>query len=161
MEVHWNSQSRVDDGDPLASGGSLKRSLRILIVDDSRDCAVSLMFLCRLWGHLAECCYDSAAALALAESFRPDAFLLDLAMPFTSGYDLVRELKTRASQEDALFVAMSGYIDEPHRTQATTCGFHRFFGKPLDLVELKDLLSVRATWPVNQTLAPISELVSA
>jgi CheY-like chemotaxis protein len=55
--------------------------LRILVVDDCRDNADTLLALLRLWGYEGIAAYDGANALDLARRHRPDVALLDVAMP--------------------------------------------------------------------------------
>jgi CheY-like chemotaxis protein len=159
MKVLWERQVRARDGNPIASSARPDKSLRILVVDNNRDCAVSLCFLCRLWGHDAECCFDSETAISQADSFQPNVFLLDIAMPRMNGYDLMKELQSRGQESGALFVAVSGYADEPHRALAAECGFDRYFVKPIELRQLQDLLAVQAAWSHDRKLSAINELV--
>ena len=128
----------------------------ILIVDDNQDCAVSLNFLCRLWGFDARCCYDGATALQSAENFRPDVFLLDIAMPRMSGYDLAQKLRSLPPFQNALFIAMTGYADQAHRGRGADCRFDHYLAKPADLVELKNLLSVREHGQLDRVLLSVN-----
>jgi hypothetical protein len=57
-----------------------KLGLRVLIVDDCRDYALSLGLICRLWGHPTECRFDGASALFAAQWFDPQIFLIDVAI---------------------------------------------------------------------------------
>src|SRR2546421_12958153 len=59
----------------------IPRPLRVLVVDDDRDGADSLCLLLGLHGHDCRVAYDTRAALAEADSFRPEVALLDLGMP--------------------------------------------------------------------------------
>jgi CheY-like chemotaxis protein len=81
---------------------------RVLIVDDSQDAADALGEVLRLMGHEAEVAYSASAALVRVETFSPDLYLLDLALPDMDGYELVRRLRRTANKE-ARFVAVSGY----------------------------------------------------
>jgi CheY-like chemotaxis protein len=59
-------------------------------------------------GHEAEVSYSGKEALARMEGFSPDLFMLDLALPDIDGYELARQLRSRA-REGARFIAVSGY----------------------------------------------------
>ena len=156
MEVLPKTHRPGDDGDPIKLTGRQKHLLRILVVDDHHDCAVSLCFLCRLWGHYTQYCYDGATALRLIEPFRPHVFLLDIAMPLMSGYDLAHVLRGLPPFEDTLLIAVSGYADEPHRVQAADCGFNQYLAKPPDLEKLKNLLRAQADGLLERMLPAMS-----
>jgi len=142
METRWEPQTHGSDGDRFGPTARPGKQLRILIVDNHRDSAVSLCFLCRLWGHDAQCCFDARAALNVLDSFKPEAFVLDIAMPRMSGYGLAEELRQHPLFHDSLLIAVSGFADEAHRLQAAQCGFDHFLPKPADPAELKHLLRV-------------------
>jgi DNA-binding response OmpR family regulator len=127
----------------VASDDLSKQGLRVLIVDDCRDYALSLGLICRLWGHPAECCFDGASALLAAQWFDPQIFLIDVAMPRMSGYDLVAELRKDRRFQSSLFVGVSGYADEAHRARGLNSGFDHYLVKPVDFQELHKLLGSR------------------
>jgi CheY-like chemotaxis protein len=156
LKIVWEKRVRGDDGDQVEPPDSPKQSLRVLVVDDYHDCAISLSFLCQIWGHEAQCCFDGVTALKSAESLRPNVFLLDLAMPIMNGFDLAKELRSLPTFQDALFVAVSGYAEGPYRAQAAECGFDHFLPKGVDLTELKHLLSDRQNRLLEQTLPALA-----
>ena len=82
--------------------------IRALVVDDNRDSADSLAEVLRQMGHNAEASYSGSEALVRVETFSPDLFLLDLALPDIDGYELARRLR-RVAHKDAWFVAVTGY----------------------------------------------------
>jgi CheY-like chemotaxis protein len=143
MQVLWEKRIRGDDGTPVTITGPPQQKLRILVVDDHHDCAVSLSFLCRMWGHDVQFCFSGVAAIQSLATFQPDVFLLDIAMPRINGYELASELRNLPALRDALFIAISGYADAPHRTQGLDCGFNHYLAKPVDPSLLKNLLQAR------------------
>ncbi|MEO7092094.1 MAG: hybrid sensor histidine kinase/response regulator, partial [Polyangiales bacterium] len=65
---------------------------RILIVDDNVDAAETLAEMLRLMGHEVAVAHNGAAALATAETARPQLALLDLGMPVMDGFELAQRL---------------------------------------------------------------------
>ena len=59
-------------------------------------------------GHDARVAYSGSDALKQMAGFRPDLFLLDLALPDIDGYELARQLRA-ISGDKARYVALSGY----------------------------------------------------
>ena len=112
--------------------------LRVLVVDDDRDCADSTLLLLDLWGHDGRAVYGGAEALVAVETFRPDVFLLDIGMPRMHGYELARSLRVRF--REALLVAVTGYMYDGHRALGREAGFDLYLAKPVKTPELEALL---------------------
>src|SRR5438874_1596488 len=56
-------------------------SLRVLIVDDNKDGADSLLLVLQAYGLQPRAAYDGESGLRLAREFQPDVVLLDIGMP--------------------------------------------------------------------------------
>jgi CheY-like chemotaxis protein len=91
-----------------------------MVVDDNRDSADSATSIVRLLGYRVETAYDGASALELARSLRPQAVLLDLAMPQIDGYETLRLLRVQPGMETAYVIAMTGFgaEEDKRRTKA-------------------------------------------
>jgi PAS domain S-box-containing protein len=121
------------------------RPLRVMVVDDNRDCANSTAMLLRLWGHQAIGVYDGPTALSLAREIKPDAFLVDLGLPEMSGYEVGRQLRDSPGLEDALLVAMTGYGMDADIEHSARAGFDHHLIKPVNDDELQRVLARAAT----------------
>ena len=86
--------------------------LRVLCVDDNHDSADSMAMLLDMLGCEVEVSYGGAAALTLAEEFRPDVCLLDLTMPGMDGLELAQRLRQCAAGRRMLVVAMTALGSE-------------------------------------------------
>jgi CheY-like chemotaxis protein len=117
--------------------------LRVLVVDDCRDNADTLVLLLMQWGFDARCAYDAKSAISAAATFVPDVVMADMAMPGTTGLDLANRLRDLDPGLHSL-VAITGYADEEHRELAAQAGFDFYFVKPPDLVELHAFLDAAA-----------------
>jgi signal transduction histidine kinase/CheY-like chemotaxis protein len=127
---------------PVAKSGD---SLRVLVVDDSPGVARSLELVLLDWKHDVRVCYDAFAALEAARKFKPDFVLADLGMPKMNGYQLAEELRRLPSMRGAVLVAVSGYGQEADKQRSQQVGFAQHLTKPVDLVELKQVLTTRPT----------------
>ncbi|ATQ77053.1 hybrid sensor histidine kinase/response regulator [Massilia violaceinigra] len=117
-------------------------ALRVMIVDDNVDGAISLsLFLEAAGGHNVCTYYDASAALARAASEAPDVFILDIGLPDITGYELARQLRAMAQFRDALFIALTGYGQPQDREQAREAGFDHHLAKPADPQHVLELLS--------------------
>lgn len=89
--------------------------IRVLVVDDNRDNALTLGVLLRSEGYIVHMAKDGAEALRLAEAYRPDMALLDLRMP-----------------DCPVLIAITGHDAAQAQEEAGAKGFHRFMAKPYD-----------------------------
>src|SRR5262249_56702587 len=112
-------------------------SFRVLVVDDSRDTADSLVLLLTLSGHDARAAYGGPAALELAGTFRPQAALLDIGLPGLDGCEVARRLRRLPGLEDTLLVATtgSGQPEDPRRCHEA--GLDAFLLTPVHLPDLQ------------------------
>src|SRR6478672_9674491 len=69
------------------------QSLNILIVEDHRDTARTLMLLLNKLGHRVIVAHGAEAALALANHSRFDLLLCDIQLPDGDGWSLLSEIR--------------------------------------------------------------------
>jgi signal transduction histidine kinase/ActR/RegA family two-component response regulator len=116
------------------------RKHRILVVDDNLDSADSLGLLLRTLGAEVRVAYDGNSALEVLDAFRPEAMLLDLAMPGMDGHEVARRVRERADRRDLVLVALTGFGREEDVERTRASGFDEHCVKPVDLARLKQLL---------------------
>lgn len=104
---------------------------RILIVDDDSDGAASLSMLLTMVGHEITTAHDGLEAIDAARRFEPHIVLLDLDLPKLNGYDVCRRMRGETWGSQALIVAVTGWSDEAHRSEALTAGFDMHLVKPV------------------------------
>jgi DNA-binding response OmpR family regulator len=117
--------------------------LAVLVVDDYQDTADSLAMILRSEGFDARAAYGADAALAAVADWRPDAVLLDLAMPGTDGFALAERL-CRESLRRPLLVAVTGLGTDVDRDHTRAAGFDHHLVKPVDPCALLALLRAHA-----------------
>ncbi|MBD8631411.1 MAG: ATP-binding protein [Massilia sp.] len=108
-------------------------ALRIGVVDDNEDAAVTLALLLETLGHTVSVAHSARAALEALPAFEPDVCLLDIGLPEMNGFELARALRTRPGTDHAILIAVTGYAQEKDRAEARAAGFHDLFAKPVDL----------------------------
>jgi DNA-binding response OmpR family regulator len=117
------------------------RSLRILVVDDDRDAALTLMMILRDEGHDVRAIYSGRNVAGAMIDFGPDAVILDIEMPDMSGWQtarIIRERRTRAP----LLIAISGhYTKGVDAAVSRLCGFDHYFTKPCVVNDLLKILA--------------------
>ena len=114
---------------------------RILVADDNHDAADSLAMILEMSGHDVRVVHDGRAALSLAETFRPDAVLLDIGMLALNGYDVARALRQKPWGAGITLIALTGWGQDSDRQRAIDAGFDRHLTKPIDPDALQAILS--------------------
>jgi two-component system phosphate regulon response regulator PhoB len=116
------------------------RRPRILIAEDDE----SLRALIRLTIEVGDVeireVADGEAALADAQSTRPDLVLLDWSMPGRSGLEVCRELRADERTSDATIVMITARAQESDRRAGLEAGADRYLTKPFSPLELLDTL---------------------
>jgi CheY-like chemotaxis protein len=121
--------------DAAAGGGR-----RVLVVDDNRDSADSMVSLLELLGHRAVAAYDGEQALEAARRMTPQVVLLDLNMPGTSGFVVLERLRREVADRPMHIAAMTGYGQHADRHSTLSAGFDTHLTKPVDIDELRSVL---------------------
>jgi PAS domain S-box-containing protein len=130
--------SGADAAQPAAAVSPI--SLRILIVDDNVDMAMSLSILLQMHGHRVEMAHDGAVALELSQARTFDVILLDIGLPSIDGYEVARRIRARGGDPRPLLVGISGYGFDADRRRAEEAGFDLYLVKPVDPKLLEALL---------------------
>jgi DNA-binding response OmpR family regulator len=116
---------------------------RIVIVDDDRDTARMLERLLVGKGFEVHTAGNGTEALVVADACRPDAVLLDLGMPGLDGLHVGKSI--RETMKNVFLIAVTGHTAESDRELTRAAGFDHHLGKPINLIELVNLLTARAS----------------
>ena len=113
---------------------------RILVADDNRDAADTLVSLLRLAGHIVWVTYEGNGALREYEARNPDVVLLDIGMPSMSGYEVARRIRRARPKDPPLLIALTGWGQVKDKAHAAGAGFDHHLTKPVDVQALFRLL---------------------
>jgi CheY-like chemotaxis protein len=113
---------------------------RLLVVDDDRSMRRSMARLLHSWGHQVAVASGTTRALTIAETFKPDVAILDLAIGDGSGLELARALRDKHPDRRIQLYAMTADNDETVR-RACLAVFDAYLVKPSQLTELQRLLT--------------------
>jgi signal transduction histidine kinase len=137
-ETPWpNSEGQPGAADAIEPAAEARR---LLVVDDNEDAAQTLAALLTIAGHQVRVVHDGLAALEAADSYHPEAILLDIGLPGMSGHEVARQLRERTGPERPLLIALTGYGQEEDRRRSLEAGFDCHLVKPVDPPELLRLL---------------------
>jgi DNA-binding response OmpR family regulator len=105
----------------------------VLVADDDRDTTLMLSALLREEGDEVHVVLRGDEVLEIVRLFRPDALVLDVNMPGTSGYGIAREVRERYGELAPLLIAMSGvWTSASDREAGKELGFDHYLVKPCD-----------------------------
>jgi len=124
------------------------RGLRILVVDDDPDQALSTAVLLRLVGHVTDYSLGGEDAVRKARWLLPEVVLLDLGMPGLSGYDLAARLRLWPDARFPILVAVTGLGQESDRRRSREAGIDLHLLKPVEPAHLFAVLD-RLSRPVR------------
>ncbi|HKD55370.1 MAG TPA: ATP-binding protein [Steroidobacteraceae bacterium] len=124
-------------------GAPQATATRILVVDDNRDAADSLVLILNSIGHAAQAVYSSAEALRSLDNSVPEVILLDIGLPVMDGYELAALI--RAKNIPTRIVALTGYGQPEDVSKAAAAGVDAHLVKPVDLDVLEAALTARRT----------------
>ncbi len=113
----------------------------VLLVEDDNDSREAMAAVLKLWNVEVDATADGAKALALAQSKKYGAVLVDLSIPPPDGYFVARELK--AQPQPPTLIAVTGRSDTNTEAMALNAGFDHFLVKPVNLESLSRLLAGR------------------
>jgi len=115
--------------------------LRVVIIDDDRDTAITLAALLSDEGDEVHTVLKAEEALDTCRLVRPDVVISDVNMPAMSGYAIARELHERHGAFAPLLIAISGqWTKTSDRLLGQAIGFDHYLLKPCDPRELLAIL---------------------
>jgi CheY-like chemotaxis protein len=121
--------------------------MKVLVVDDNRDAALTLSTFMSVLGHQSRTAYDGREALDIADEFVPDVVLLDLGLPVMDGLEACRQIRQRpwGARVTVIAITGSGGTDDRRKTQAA--GFNDHLVKPVAPALLLHMLAeVERRW---------------
>jgi len=128
--------SRAEHEPPKA-----RRLLRILIVDDDRDSALTLMMILRDEGYDVRVIYSGRNVADAMIDFGPDAVILDIEMPDMSGWQTARIIRERRTRPPLLIAISGHYTKGVDEAVSRLCGFDHYFTKPCVINDLLRILA--------------------
>ncbi len=121
--------------------GESTQPRRVLLVDDSVDAAEAMSMLLETLGHEIRVMHDGPSALAMVDDFAPDVVILDIGLPGMDGFEVARQMRTRAVTKAALLIALTGYGAESDKQKARDAGFDHHLVKPVSFTAIETVIA--------------------
>ena len=158
------AQLNVPEGDPASKGAEYsimaplassapkpESAPRVLIVDDDVSVTDTFSRMLRLEGYEVWAALSADEGLSLAQTHRPDAVILDLRMPLTSGLQFLRAIRAIPGLTSTPVAIVTGdyYLDDAQSNEIRELGAELRY-KPLWLEELVTLARELLNIPVQE-----------
>jgi DNA-binding response OmpR family regulator len=115
--------------------------MRILVIDDEKPLADTLVMILQRKGYEAVCAYTAAAALETIESFRPECVISDVILPGTIGTELCAKIESVLPDCRILLFSGQGATSELIESARADGHSWELLAKPLDPRELLEKLA--------------------
>ncbi|HEX2972347.1 MAG TPA: ATP-binding protein, partial [Tepidisphaeraceae bacterium] len=129
---------------PAAVLGVPKRSVSILVVEDSEDTVRVLSRFLRSSGHRVKTATTAKAALEIAKSEDFELIICDIGLPDGTGWDLIRKVRSRRPVKA---IALSGFALDEDVAKSKAAGFARHLAKPIIPEKLEAVIQEVAAEP--------------
>jgi len=114
--------------------------MRLLVVEDERRLADTLVDILQDQKYLVDVCYDGESGLDNALSGIYDAVIMDIMMPKMNGFEVVRAMRREGNATPVLL--LTARTDTADKVTGLDCGADYYLTKPFEIEEL--LACVRA-----------------
>lgn len=153
MDAYWSFETTderlVEDVRRLAV-----QSPSVLVVDDSPTTRMVSEAVLKGFGLHVFLCDGGHAAVAMAESQRVSAALIDLEMPDLDGISTVKAIRKMPRYRSTPLVALTAHSDEPTRRRCLDAGYTAFLHKPFNQSALKSLFGQAFVGSGGGSIAP-------
>jgi CheY-like chemotaxis protein len=139
-----------DDGNGIHNDGEkavvpVGRPFHILVVDDDKDVAISIVRALEVLGHTAATCVHAQEAFDVLGTQSFDLLLVDYRMPEMTGLDLVTLLREEGHKIPAIM--MTGHFATEDRVRVEQLGISAILRKPITLPVLSHALEEQLAVP--------------
>jgi PAS domain S-box-containing protein len=114
---------------------------RILVADDFPQSAATLARLLERDGSEVRIALDGIEAVEVAEQFRPDIAVLDIAMPKLNGFEAARKIRQQPWGKNVVLIALTGWGQQQDRERTQEAGFDAHLTKPVSYETITELLA--------------------
>jgi DNA-binding response OmpR family regulator len=122
----------------------------VLVVDDDPDIRLLVSFALEDSGYTVRQATDGAAALAAIEKSEPDAMVLDVMMPGTDGFGVLRGMRQRRIGEKTRVLILTCKTEERDHLRGWELGAHEYLTKPFDPDQLVERIQYLLSAPSEE-----------
>ncbi len=117
-----------------------RKGLRVLIVEDLADSALSMAMLLKLYGHEVSISANGVDGIESARNAKPDVVLIDIGLPGLDGHAVAKEISDQRDGRTPLLIAITGFGQESDRRRSQEAGIDLHLLKPVEPPVLESIL---------------------
>ncbi len=121
---------------PISSGSDGSRSLKIMVVDDSKTIRRTAEILLKKQGYIVETANDGFDALAKVAEFYPDIIFVDIMMPRLDGYQACALIKQNKVFRETPVIMLSSKDSIFDKARGRIVGSEEYLTKPFSRDDL-------------------------
>jgi DNA-binding response OmpR family regulator len=125
----------------------------VLVVDDDPDIRMLVAFALEDSGYTVRQASDGEAALVALEAKAPDAMVLDVMMPGTDGFGVLRGMRAKRIAPDTRVIILTCKTEERDHLRGWELGADEYLTKPFDPEELV----ARVKWLLQSSADALAE----
>ena len=110
----------------------MKRSHRIVVVDDEYFISRSLSFVFEREGYECSVASDGEMALEVIRQKKPDLVFLDISMPQMDGYHVCREIRRDPELKDIYVIMLTAMGQDVDQKASLEAGANEYMLKPFN-----------------------------
>ncbi|MBI4522690.1 MAG: response regulator [Deltaproteobacteria bacterium] len=114
-----------------------RNKYRILVVDDHPDIRAMLVLEMESSGYEVFEARDGREAMTQVESVDFDLVIIDIAMPFVSGWEVGKSIKSSQRTRHIPILAITAIDTSENHQRCLQAGFDGFLPKPFSIPDLK------------------------
>ena len=118
-------------------GGVAKK---VLVVEDNELNLKLFCDLLRAHELIVEPVRDGREAVARAQAFRPDLIVMDIQMPYVTGYELIVALKADPELAGVPVMAVTAYAGREDEERIRAAGAAAYVSKPISLARFMEVV---------------------
>lgn len=108
----------------------------VLVADDEKEAVTILAEVLKRQGYIVKTATDGKQALEIIEEGKIDLAIIDVFMPYLSGIEICRQVKSNPRRRLLPIVMITGLGDEKDKVEALEAGTDDFLNKPFNFTEL-------------------------
>lgn len=134
------------------SSNSEFSNLSALVVEDAAEGMAIIGVMMRYLGINAYINATGEGVIPMAHAMnpKPDIIFLDINLPRTNGYEILKQLRADSKLKDCTIIAMTAQDADTEIPKAKEAGFDAFIGKPISRMrfprQLRRILNGEAVW---------------
>ena len=128
------------------------RDLSALVVEDDAGGMAIIGVMMRYLGINAyiDTNGEATISMALAMDKKPDIIFLDINLPNTTGYEILKQIRANETLKDVLVIAVTAQDADIEIPKCKEAGFDGYIGKPISRMrfprQLKRILNGESVW---------------